>query len=199
MPKIPFFLLLLAVAGCLNRAQNNNNLHIIPARVKKAPPIQNNQPPPPPPAREYYFAHNFIVDSAGDIYYYQYRNQFKECCTEDYDDLPPEFIHLAPKDIVRIPPEATDAFVKLNLLAAKNGDRWASVASAKDTIASSGLSQLLRMFRNKKYEIKFVFRKATPEEKTVLWYKQNNRHYDAEAVAWDSTKTFFPAKAVQAD
>jgi hypothetical protein len=194
MPKTPFYFFLLILTACSDNADNNNDTHIIPALTKKAAPVQNGPPPPPPPGREYYFAHNFIVDSGGNIY--QYRNQFKECCNEDYAH-PPEFIQLTPKDIVRIPAEATGAFVKLNLLTAENGHRWASVASAKDTIASSGLSQLLRMFRNKKYEIKFVFRKATPEEKMVLWYKQNNRHYDSQTIQWVSTKTIFPAKAVQ--
>jgi hypothetical protein len=194
MPKTIVYGLLLLFISC--STTHKKEVHIVPP-VKKTIPVkpgEQSPPPPPPPIRIHYLTFNFWADSAGEIYYYPYRVPLEKCCREDDADALPEFIQLQPKDMVHIPTESVEDFIKLNILNVYESARWAVIASLKDTVESHGITKILASFKNKSNAIKWVFRKATQEEKVVLEYKQLNKNYNPDLIAWDRTKIILPAK-----
>jgi hypothetical protein len=188
--------LLLLFISC--STTHKEDVHIVPALKKTSPPRPVDQPPPPPPIRVYYLTFNFLADSAGQIYYYPYRARLEKCCWEDDADALPEFIGLQPKDMVHLPTESVEAFIRLNVLTVNTNDRWAAIASVKDTITSPGLTKMIASFSNKSNEVRWVFRKATQEEKVVLEYKQLNKNYNPDQVVWDRTTIIILPKETKA-
>jgi hypothetical protein len=145
-------------------------------------------PPPPPPNRAYYFASNFIVDTAERIYYYQQKPIMNDDAPIDWN-LPPKFIGLNPKDIIQIPNNSIEDFVKLNILNINFNDRYAVIASTKDTFTSSELSKMVLMF--KLNHVRWKFRKITQEEEVVLDCKKRKEFYFSDEIKWDSTRIRF--------
>ncbi len=169
-------------------------MYIVPKRQK--PPIETkpNEPPPPPPVQTYYLPANFIIDSTGQVYFYQQQFAWMICGTGIEWDTPPEFINLKPKDIVRVPINDLTDFVKINILNLDSNNRRVAIASLKDTVESDGLSKLFKLVNSKSNNIKWLFRKATQEERVVMKFKELNRSYYPSEIEWDSTKIRFPAK-----
>jgi hypothetical protein len=137
---------------------------------------------------------NFIIDTAGEVYYYQ-QPQYSFYCGTGLDwDTPPKFINLKPKDIVQVPINSLTNFMKLNVLSLAINQRRVAIASIKDTIQSIGLSKILAVCNDNSNEIRWLFRKATEEENIVLKYKKHNWRYYPEDIKWDSTKIRFESK-----
>lgn len=182
--------------GCNQPTEKSNNIFIVPSDsmlfAKRTP---GEPPPPPPPPKIYYFPSNLIIDTGEHIYYYQQQIQTGWVCGTGMDwDIPPSFIDLQPKDIVEIPSEAVEMFIKANIQFIDKSDRQFAIASTVDTITSVGLSKILSIFKDTSNHITWTFRRTTQEENMVLSYKKRKERYYADEVKWDSTKTLFPSK-----
>ena len=137
---------------------------------------------------------NFIIDTSGEVYFYE-RRQYGWFCGTGFDwNTPPEFIDLKPKDIVHVPTNSITDFIKLNVLSLDSNDRRVAIASVKDTIQSIGLSELFTMCNEDSNKIGWIFRKTTQEENTVLKFKKLNQRYYPEDIKWDSTKILLPIR-----
>jgi hypothetical protein len=174
--------------------QNSNETFIVPLDTM---PVYNRtdskMPPPPPPKRAYYFPSNFIIDTSGQVFFYQRQRKWNDDVQADWN-TPPEFIDLKPKDIVEIPVNGIEEFIKLNILNIDSSKRYIAIASAKDTMTSLGLSKIIAICKDENNHIRWKFRLMTQEEAIVLNYKKGNGNYDSEEIKWDSTKIKMPAK-----
>jgi hypothetical protein len=186
---LPF--LLAAFISCSQKSTRTDDIYIVPERWKPQVDTNSNEPPPPPPIRAYYLTSNFIIDTAGQVYFYQQEQYGWFCGTGINWDTPPAFIDLKPKDIIRVPINGITDFVKVNILNLDSNYRRVAIASIKDTIKSEGLTKLFKEFNDRSNKIKWIFRKATQEEDIVLKYKELNRQYYPNDIKWDSTKTQF--------
>jgi hypothetical protein len=145
-------------------------------------------PPPPPPNRAYYFASNFIFDTADRIYFYQQHQLLNDDAPISWDTAP-NFIGLEPKDIIQIPGNSVEDFIKLNILNKGDNERYVAIASTRDTFTSNELSKIVSIF--KFYRVHWKFRKVTQEEEVVLDCKKRQVFYIPNAIKWDSTKIIF--------
>lgn len=174
--------------------QNINETYIVP---KDTMPLYNGSdpkiPPPPPPRRAYYFPSNFIVDTLGEIFFYQKPGKWNDDEQVDWN-TPPKFINLKPEDIVQIPAGDIEEFIKLNILNIDSSKRYIAIASEKDTIKSLGLSKIIAMCEDKNYHIRWKFRVLTQEEAIVLDYKKRHEIYKADEIKWDSSKIRMPTE-----
>jgi|SRR6185312_4149359 len=194
--KIKIFLpfLLTVFISCSRQPARTDDVYIVPQRQKPKVDTTLNEPPPPPPIQIYYLATNFIIDTSGEVYFYE-QPQYGWFCRTGLDwDTPPEFIDLKPTDIVQVPINSITDFIKLNILSLDSNDRRVAIASIKDTIQSVGLSKILAASNDNSNKIKWTFRKATQEENIVLKFKKLNRRYNSEDIKWDSTEIWFPLK-----
>ena len=192
--KILFTYLLTVFISCSQQATRNNDAYIVPQRQKPKVDTMSNEPPTPPPTPYYYLASNFIIDSSGEVYFYEHKRYGWFCGTGFDWDTPPEFIDLKPKDIVQVPISSISDFIKLNILSLDSNERRVAIASVKDTIQSIGLSKILAACNESSNKIGWTFRKATQEENIVLKFKKLNWKYYPEEIKWDSTKILFPLK-----
>jgi hypothetical protein len=190
--KIFIVFLLTILISCSQKSTRSDDIYIVPKRQKPQVSTKPNEPPPPPPIQTYYLPSNFIIDSAGQIYFYQQQFGSMICGTGIEWDTPPEFIDLKPKDIVRVPISDIMNFVKINILNLDSNDRRVAIASIKDTIKSEGLTTLFKFLNDTSNKIKWRFRKATQEESIVLKFKELNWKYYSDNIKWDSTKIRFP-------
>ena len=190
--KILFAFLLTIVISCSQKSTRSNDVYIVPKRQKPQFESKPNEPPLPPPIQTYYLPSNFIIDSAGQAYFYQQQFGWMICGTGIEWNTPPEFIDLKPKDIVRVPINGITDFVKVNIMNLDSNDRRVAIASLKDTIKSEALTKLFNLFNEPQNKINWTFRKATQEESIVLKFKELNWKYYSENIKWDSTKTRLP-------
>jgi len=153
-------------------------------------------PPPPPPNRAYYLPSNFIIDSTGNIFYYQQKILGNDDEIRDWNTLP-NFINLQPKDIIQIPVSSIEEFIRMNILNSDSLRRYVSIASAKDTITSLGLSKIIALCNEKSNQIRWKFRMATQEELVVLDHKKRQEEYYPDKIKWDSTKIQITTKTQQ--
>lgn len=191
----PILVILVLIYSCSEQKQNNSETFIVPIRQKPSIDTTRNSPPLPPPIQTYYLESNFIIDTAGRLYFYQQSQYGWFCGTGIEWDTPPDFIDLKPKDIVQVPAEGVEMFIKLNILTLDSSDRRVSIASLRDTFQSASLSRMMLTFRDSTNRIKWLFRKATQEETTVLEYKQGNREYNADEIEWDLTSIRLPLES----
>ncbi len=183
---------ILIVFFSCSQQTNVDDDYIVPVRIKPVFETQPGEPPPPPPIQTYYLPADFIIDTAGQIYFYQ-QQRYGFTCGSGIDwDTPPKFIDLRPNDIIRVPISNIEDFIKLNILTIDTADRLVAIALIKDTIHSIGLTKIFKIFNDTTYHIKWNFRKATEEESIVLGYKQRNQYYNSAEIKWDSTKIEFP-------
>jgi hypothetical protein len=183
--------LLTAFISCSQRQTSEDNIHIVPVRKEPEIKTQPNEPPPPPPIQTYYLPSDFIIDTAGQIYFYQ-QQQYGWFCGTGIDwDTPPEFIDLKPKDLVQVPVTSIEDFIKLNIVTIDSNDRRVAIASIKDTVTSAGLTKIFKVLNDTANKVNWTFRKATQEEAIVLAYKQQNREYYSDDIKWDSSKIRF--------
>ena len=115
MRRLQPFLLSILIS-CSHTLSYKNDIHIVPILTQPILTTKSSEPPPPPKIQVYYLPSNFIVDTAGSIYFYQEQQYGFFCGTGIEWDTPPEFIDLKPKDIVRIPDKSISDFIKLNIL-----------------------------------------------------------------------------------
>lgn len=147
-------------------------------------------PPVPPAAKAYYFPINIIIDSSGQFFYYS-----KEINWND-DVIPPsdlpKFIGLKPTDIVQLPADSIDDFIRLNVLVKDTLKRYVAIISEKDTVRSEGLAKIIGLCKDPENHVRWLFRLPTLEETIVLGYKKRQQYYTPDAVKWDSTKIQMP-------
>jgi hypothetical protein len=150
-----------------------------------------NDPPPPPPAPFYMYYH-FIVDSTGKMYYYQLNKRGWFCGT-DYDFKVPEYIGIRPNDIVEIPENSVQDFIKSNILNQDPAYQVICVGLLKDTVSSNGLAKLRDLVQTDTSTARWFIRQATMEESVVLDFKKKQKRYYPEDIEWDSTRIRFVA------
>ena len=177
--------------GCIQPTKNVTETFIVPADTIPVYKTTDNQPPTPPSIRAYYFPSNFIIDTSGQIYFYQQQQNRGFCGTGIEWNTPPEFIDLKPMDIIQIPIENIEMFIKLNILNIDTLNRYVSIASTQDTVKSEGLSKIIALFKDTSNHIRWKFRIVTQEEMIVLDYKKRQAKYYADEIKWDSTKIRF--------
>jgi hypothetical protein len=145
--------------------------------------------------KRYYLPSNFIIDTGSRVYFFQQESLFRPCGTVNWNEeiAIPEYINLKPKDLIEIPPNSIEEFIKLNILS--NGD-WKKnvfISSPMDTVSSRSLSRIMKIFKDTTKHIEWNFRKTTQEENFVIEYKKRPySYYPPDNLKWDSTKTLFP-------
>ena len=184
------------ILSCNQLIDEVDNTFIVPADSVLHPQEIDSQPPPPPPIKRYYFPSNFIIDTGGHIYFYQQKIETGWICGTGIEwDTPPTFIDLQPKDIIEVPSQHLDAFIKLNIQYLDNSDRQFAIGSVADTITSSGLATIFSIFKDKSNHINWVFRRTTQEEDVVLRFKKRKeKFYNSDEINWDLTKILLPPK-----
>jgi hypothetical protein len=95
--------------SCSEQTKNTKETFIVPNLTTK-----------PPPPVDIYLPFNFIVDSSGKIFYHQQHLIFG---SNDVAEELPAFINLRPKDIVQIPINNIEDFIKLNILSNKSSEK----------------------------------------------------------------------------
>jgi hypothetical protein len=175
------------MVSCSQVKPGSDNTYRLP--VFKGP-VTGTEPggPPPPPPPIYYLAADFIIDSAGQVYFYQQPHYRQLCGTGIENKTLPEFIDLQPEDLVRIPDNNIEEFIKENIVTLARHDRLVAIALMKDTITSSGLTKIFKVVDDTANNIRWIMRQATQEEAVVLAYKQQNRRYYPGNIEWDSSK-----------
>jgi hypothetical protein len=191
--KIISIICLALILGCHQPADKVDYTFIVPTDSMLLPKKVANRPPPPPPIKEYYFPSNFIIDTGGHIYFYQQRIKSGWICGTNMDwNRPPIFIDLQPEDIIEVPAQNLEDFIKCNIQYLENADRWFAIASVADTITSYGLAKIFFVFKDKTNYIKWTFRRTTDEENVVLSFKKSKeKYYHSDEIKWDSSKTLF--------
>lgn len=175
--KILLLIFLTLCLGCTGKTEKETDIVIIPNDDSKGAP------------KEFYFSYNFIIDTGNHIFYYQ-RPISRSChVLNSWDRIPP-FLELRPNEIIEIPTNNIEQFLKLNML---NSEylKSASLASPVDTIKSQGFLKIISLFKDPSYKVEWVFRKTTIEENIVLDYKKKREEYSPDEIKWDSTKTLF--------
>ncbi|HWJ29047.1 MAG TPA: hypothetical protein VNS32_21060 [Flavisolibacter sp.] len=149
---------------------------------------------PPPPPMPAYAPFNFIVDTTGSIYYYQF--QLGKSTGEDgiNDVLTPLFINLQPEGIVQVPQAILQEFIKSNILSLDKDYRFVSVASPVDTVTTPSFESLMDILSDTTSHVKYSIRKITQEEEVVLDHKKRQIYYDPSSIKWDSTRIWFPSR-----
>ncbi len=130
---------------------------------------------------------NFIIDTTGNIYYYQLHTPHFGFDYGKFDSFKQPFIFLKTEYIVQIPPKSIIDFVKLNILPSGAYYPIISIAAIKDTIKCKALEDLINIFSDTSYHKYAFIRKASEEEKIVLPYKWNGLIYNAYLTHWDTT------------
>jgi hypothetical protein len=170
-------------SGCAVKRGNKDHVYFVPTITKKENIRNKNEPPPPPPPNDFYLPFDFIIDSSGEVFYYQ---QPMFSGINDVIREEPELINLRPKDIVRVPDKTIAEFIKLNILSVKDDDRFVAIGLLRDSIKSVGLTRILNVFEDTSNHIKWLLRKATKEEAIVLDYKKRQLRYYPGDIKWDS-------------
>lgn len=180
--------------GCSLKTKHDNITFIIPNYPDpNLEMIRDGLPPPPPIIKIYYMPSNFIIDTNGNVYYYQQKLKPPIICGTGFDwNTPPSFISLDPQDIIEVPIKNIEEFIELNINSVEINEKACAIASVKDTIASEGLAKILSVFKKKNNSIKWQFRKTTHEENIVLKFKKSKeKYYDPKEIKWDSTNIVF--------
>ena len=149
-----------------------------------------------PPLMPVYAPFNFIVDTGGQVYYYQLQLGKPKCASGNDDYLTAPFIRLQPENIVQVPQSNLEDFIKSNILFLDKDYKYISIASFLDTVKSSSLKELITIFSDTTYKITYSIRRTTQEEQIVLDYKKRVIYYDPNSVVWDSTRIEFPLKMI---
>lgn len=135
---------------------------------------------------EYYSKFNLILGDSDKIYFFRYYNHSLMNCIPS--DNPPHFLDLNTSDIFQIQLDSIDDFIKLNdNKGAFLAESIYNIASPQDSIKSKAFEKIIDVFSSIKQK-KYIVRRTTMEEDTVLYYKVNNRSYDPKKIKWDTTK-----------
>lgn len=187
---IAFFLILFAAC---NQSKKDNEFAFIVSSFNKP---TNPKEPPPPPMPEY-APFNFIIDSNGQVYYYQLQLGKPKCASGNDDDLTPPFIELKPENMVQVSNATLEDFVSSNILFLDKGYKYVSIACLVDTVKSNSLKKLIDICTDTAHKITYSIRRETQEEKIVLDHKKRQLYYDPNSVLWDSSRIRFMPKMIK--
>lgn len=179
---------LIFISACSQKTQDSGFTYVVSSFNKLK---DSKEPPPPSPPS--YGPFNFIIDTAGQIYYYQLQAgklKFLDGCTSD--DKTPVFINLQPENIVQLSLTNIDDFITTNILHFESEYKYIGIACQQDTVTTIGLKRLIDIFSDTANHSKYFVRKTTQEENVVLDHKQRQIYYDANSVKWDSTEIMLP-------
>ena len=178
--KIFVSVTLLIFLSCSQKSKEND-VHIVPVG-------QYDYHGNPLPAVIYYAEFNFIVDSVGQVYFYKQKENRMICGTgRDSFELP-EYINLTPLDIIQVPENGIEDFIKLNIVNSTYNRKAITIGSVKDTIKSKPLTKMFSFFKDSTYQLPRLFRRATFEERIVLKYYQSGDYFNPNDINWDSTQ-----------
>lgn len=146
----------------------------------------------------FYGSENFILDDSSNVYYYQLERFFSAsgCGTDTGKDSISYFLNLKPENLIKLPIESIDNFVKLNF---RNGERNAvKIASQKDTLNSKAyfkLQESLDKYLDYREDRDiYLIYPTTQEEDVVLLYKKRKKDYKSDSIKWDNKKIRFFSK-----
>lgn len=130
----------------------------------------------------------------GDLYFYQKTYYVLWNCIPEKNPLP-EFINLQPKDLVKLPINSVQAFLKENILKKINDKRGLLiVASQLDTLKNEGFFNITHFLNDNKITL-YLIRRTTQEEDVVLEYKESDLFYNSDSVQWNKSRIkFFDSK-----
>lgn len=135
------------------------------------------------PLKGFYGECNLIIDRNGDVLYFQNKKVGRICGTEMENNSLPRFINLQPKDLIKIPKDCIEKFIDENVMTKEKRRQILVVASQTDTINDQ---KILSFFYNLKVP-RYVIRRTTQEEDTVLSYKKKNAFYYSDSIKWDKS------------
>lgn len=196
--KIVFicFLLCLFLFNCSKKENTIDNTPYVISKkniitnISNKPKDKNIPPPPPIPGWLFYGTNTFIIDKDTKIYYFQ-REEIGRICGHKFDDTIPHFINLQPKDLIEIPNNMINDFIKLNYK--DNFRNITFIASKLDTLKTQNYFNLLSAIEASLTQKDLYFiRRTTQEEDTVLKYKKNKESYDSDYIKWDKNRIVFP-------
>jgi hypothetical protein len=132
---------------------------------------------------------NLLIDEHSNIYYYQRNKKVDLIC--DYgreNDTIPMFLDLQPKDLIKIPKDCIEKFINENVMNKEKRRQILIMESQTDTIKDKSFLRFLKNIQTPKY----VIRRTTQEEDTVLYYKKKDLFYDSNVIKWDKSRIKFP-------
>ncbi|AWK04098.1 hypothetical protein HYN56_07580 [Flavobacterium crocinum] len=185
-------LLLLNCAKKEEKAIIKNKPYIISYEDKELEKYYDSLAVHPPSTKGFFYGESqLIIDKKGNLYFYQREHFLALCSYGSENDTLPHFLHLEPKDIIRIPPKNLTDFLSENILVKEKNRQILIIASQNDTIKNPSFFEFL----NTKNIGTYFIRRTTQEEDTVLRYKNNqSRHvyYYPDSIKWDKTKIKLP-------
>ena len=180
--------LVLGLSACFD---NKTNIPFVVSEYNNPKPKSGFETLTPP--KNFYSINNFIIDSSGQVYYYQFMLGKTGLCgtgLPNHPDNIPEFASLSPERLIAIPSNAVDNFISLNVKSECGIKKFITISSMTDTIRSIGFDNIFRVVSDTSNHIGFSIRMTTIEENTVLRFKKNNEFYDPKKVVWDTTQIF---------
>lgn len=154
----------------------------------------HDEPPPPPVVKPYYANFNFIIDSTGNLYFFQQQTYRWICGTGLDENTLPEYIDLRPTEIVAVPLNGLKSFIDSNIFNHDPDARIVAIGFLKDTIKSEGLYNLTQLLKDTSNKTRWFIRHSTQEEAIVLNFKKRQARFYPDDIHWDSSKTRFPPK-----
>lgn len=179
--KVYSLIILTFMTGCQQGRKDSGKQFIVSKYSSYTP---YNSPSP----INIYLPFNFIVDSVGEIFFYQQEMIFGS--DDVYHDIP-QFINLKPKDIIHVPATGIEDFIQLNILNVEQEDSYVSIALIRDSIQSEGLSKIINKLNDETNITRWLLRHATEEESTVLFYKKIQKRYFVDDIKWDFSRIQF--------
>lgn len=189
--KKALIILLIFIVAC-NRAEQNKEFQFMVSSFNK--PTDPKEPPPPPMPE--YAPFDFILDTSGQLYYYQLQFVKPKCASVNDDVLTPPFIGLKPGNIVRVSEQNVGEFVTNNILHPNGAYKYVSIACSVDTVRSNSLKKLIDIFKDTTQKTTYSIRMITQEERIVLNYKKRQLYYDPDSINWDSSRIRFTPKLI---
>jgi hypothetical protein len=168
-------MLLITSLGCMN----GNNVYIVSKEdslykeTLKTPKGIMIAPPKPK-----YGRYTFLIDSNSMVYFYSFQEPQRR--TGVSDDEEPELIGLMPNHVFKIPKGLELAFYDENVQkqASKQKTKSVIIGLFKDSTQNNFLQYLLKLSNDKSNNLGLQIRMALPEERSVLKYKCEGKHYD---------------------
>ena len=191
MKSIYFFIAILFFSCTQDKGHPNNIFFVSNGYNLRRDSVEKGLLPGPlPPPVPFYMNYHFLVDSAGQLYYYQL-DQNGWFCGTGYDYNVPLFMGLKPDKLFQVSETNVVEVVKKNILSQEPSFRWVIIGLKKDTIESNGLAKLMDMLKSDSNKVKWNLRKATLEESVIVDYKRKKLNYNSDSILWDTTKIKF--------
>ncbi|MBS7252878.1 hypothetical protein [Flavobacterium branchiicola] len=139
-----------------------------------------------PSIKGFYCQNQLLIDSKGNLFFYQKEYIPRICGSADRIDTIPYLLNLQPIDLIQTPQSNVNDFLSLNILSKKKNEQRLIIASQNDTIKNKSIFSFTSKL--KAYKI----RRTTQEEDTVLKYKKNNESYNYEDIKWNQNRITLP-------